>query len=65
MRGGKMPREKIYEEERVQLQFRLTADLRDRLRRQADRRAVSINYLIERALEEGVVRWEKEKRIAS
>jgi len=60
-----MPRAKEYVEERVQLQFRLSTDLRDRLRAQADRRAVSINFLIERALEESVLRWEKEKKIAS
>jgi predicted HicB family RNase H-like nuclease len=46
---------------RVQLQFRLTTDVRDRLRAEADRRAVSINFLIERALDEGLARWEKEK----
>jgi predicted HicB family RNase H-like nuclease len=60
-----MPRAKEYVEERVQLQFRLSTDLRDRLRREADRRAVSINFLIERALDESVTRWEKEKKIAS
>jgi predicted HicB family RNase H-like nuclease len=60
-----MPRTKDYVEERVQLQFRLTESLRDRLRKEADRRAVSINFLIERALEEGVTKWEKEKKIAS
>jgi predicted HicB family RNase H-like nuclease len=60
-----MPRAKDYVEERVQLQFRLTTDLRDRLRVQADRRAVSVNYLIERAIEDAVVKWEREKKIAS
>lgn len=60
-----MPRAKEYVEERVQLQFRLSTDLRDRLRTEADRRAVSINFLIERALDESVTRWEKEKKIAS
>jgi predicted HicB family RNase H-like nuclease len=60
-----MPRTKDYVDERVQLQFRLTESLRDRLRKEADRRAVSINFLIERALEESVVKWEKEKKIAS
>jgi predicted HicB family RNase H-like nuclease len=49
----------------VQLQFRLTAELRDRLRREADRRDVSVNFLIERALDDSVIRWEKEKKIAS
>jgi predicted HicB family RNase H-like nuclease len=60
-----MPRAKDYIDERVQLQFRLTTDLRDRLRTQADRRAVSVNYLIERAIEDAVVKWEREKKIAS
>ena len=60
-----MPRAKSYEDERVQLQFRLPESLRDRLREQADRRAVSVNFLIERAIEESVGRWEKEKKIAS
>lgn len=60
-----MPRAKDYEDERVQLQFRLPESLRDRLREQADRRAVSVNYLIERALTESVTRWEKEKKIVA
>lgn len=60
-----MPRTKDYVEERVQLQFRLTESLRDRLRKEADRRSVSINFLIERSLEESVIKWEKEKKIAS
>jgi predicted HicB family RNase H-like nuclease len=52
---------KVNGDGRVQLQFRLTTDVRDRLRAEADRRAVSINFLIERALDEGLARWEKEK----
>ena len=60
-----MPRAKEYEDERVQLQFRLPESLRDRLKVQADRRAVSVNYLIERSLEESVTKWEKEKRLTS
>jgi predicted HicB family RNase H-like nuclease len=59
-----MPRAKEYVEERVQLQFRLTESLRDRLREQAERRAVSINFLIERSLEESVAKWEKEKKLS-
>jgi predicted HicB family RNase H-like nuclease len=50
------------EEERVQLQFRLSASLRERLRKEAQRRNVSANLLIERALEEGLTKWEKEKK---
>jgi len=46
---------------RVQLQFRLSDELRNRLRSQAERRAVSVSFLIERAIEDGVTRWEKEK----
>jgi predicted HicB family RNase H-like nuclease len=46
----------------VQLQFRLSASLRERLRKEAQRRNVSANLLIERALEEGLTKWEKEKK---
>jgi predicted HicB family RNase H-like nuclease len=60
-----MPKAREYVDERVQLQFRLSTDLRDRLRAQAERRAVSVNYLIERAIEDAVVKWEKERKIAS
>jgi predicted HicB family RNase H-like nuclease len=60
-----MPKAREYVDERVQLQFRLSTDLRDRLRAQAERRAVSVNYLIERAIEESVTKWEKERKIAS
>jgi predicted HicB family RNase H-like nuclease len=45
----------------VQLQFRLQERTRDRLRAEAKRRNVSVNYLIEQALEERLTTWEKEK----
>ena len=56
-----MPRPKVYEDTRVQLQFRLPSKLRDRLKKQADRRLVSTNFLIEKSLEENLAKWEKEK----
>jgi predicted HicB family RNase H-like nuclease len=56
-----MPRERIYEEQRVQLQVRFQAEDRERLEREAERRGVSKNYLVERAVCEALDRWEKEK----
>lgn len=55
-----MPRPKQYEDDRVQIQFRLTTSLRDRLKNQADERMVATNFLIEKALEESLAKWEKE-----
>jgi predicted HicB family RNase H-like nuclease len=54
-----MPREKI--DSRVQMQFRLASKVRERLRKEAARRQVSINFLMEKALDESLARWEKEK----
>lgn len=56
-----MPRDRIYEEERVQLQVRFLPEDRERLEREAERRGVSKNYLVERAVCEALDRWEKEK----
>jgi len=36
---------------------------RDRLKRQADRRGVSVSYMVERALQESLTRWEAEELI--
>lgn len=47
--------------ERIQLQFRMSYKVRERLRKEAARRRVSVNYLIEKALEENLLKWEKEK----
>jgi hypothetical protein len=45
----------------VQVQWRLPVKLRDRLYAEANRRAVSASLLQERALEEHLDRWEKQK----
>ena len=55
-----MPRDKVYDE-RVQLQVRFTPEDRERLEKEAARRGVSKNYLVERAVCEALDRWEKEK----
>ena len=46
---------------RVQLNTRTQEATRDRLKVEADRRGVSVSYMVERALQESLVRWEKEK----
>jgi predicted HicB family RNase H-like nuclease len=55
-----VPRDKVYDE-RVQLQVRFTPEDRERLEKEAERRGVSKNYLVERATCEALDRWEKEK----
>lgn len=45
----------------VQLQFRLPAELRERLSAEANRRAVSVSLLLERAIEDNLDRWERQK----
>lgn len=54
-----------YPEDRVQMQIRLPLKLRKRLQKEADRRYVSKCLLAERALIEGLDRWEKEELVAS
>lgn len=49
------------DDDEVQIQIRLSTTLRDRLFAEADRRAVSVNLLAERALEQSVTVWEKQK----
>jgi len=48
-------------EEQVQVPLRVPRKLRERLQKEARRRAVSVNFLGERALADAVDRWEKEK----
>ena len=48
-------------DDRVQMQFRILPKNKDRLRKEATRRQVSTNYLIEKALDESLIKWEKEK----
>ena len=45
----------------AQIQFRLRTQLRERLYAEANRRAVSASLLIERAVEDHLERWEKQK----
>jgi predicted DNA-binding protein len=56
-----MPRQKVYDGERVQIQVRLPAELSDRLEAESERRHVSKTYLVERAIELAMPKWEKEK----
>jgi predicted transcriptional regulator len=56
-----MPRPKVYKNERIQIQIRLTTATRRRLEKQAAKRLVSKNLLAERAIEEALDRWEAEK----
>ena len=46
---------------RVQLNTRTQKRTRDRLKKQADRRGVSVSYMVERALQESLDRWEQEE----
>jgi hypothetical protein len=56
-----MPRARQYEDgERIQTQIRLPRVLHDRLRYQAESRMVSMNLLMERAIEAMMDGWEKE-----
>ena len=47
--------------EQAQIQFRLSNGLRSRLHAEAERRDVSVNYLIERSLVDALTKWEKQK----
>jgi predicted HicB family RNase H-like nuclease len=49
---------------RVQLNTRTQKKTRDRLKRQADRRGVSVSYMVERALQESLDRWEAENLLS-
>jgi predicted HicB family RNase H-like nuclease len=48
-------------DEQVQIQIRLTPELRKRLTAEADRRVVSVNLLAERAIEHALNLWEKQR----
>ena len=52
---------RLSDEQQVQMQVRLAVGLRDRLLAEADRRAVSVNLLVERAIEQAVTGWEKQR----
>lgn len=55
------PRTEEPAEEQKQIQLRLPAQTRERLRAEADRRSVSVNFLGERAIEQALDKWEKQK----
>jgi predicted HicB family RNase H-like nuclease len=48
-------------EDQVQIQIRLPRTLRERLHQEARRRAISVNFLAERAIANAIDQWEKEK----
>jgi hypothetical protein len=48
-------------DDRVATQFRLPAEMRERLEREAARRDVSINWLITRAVERALPAWEEQE----
>jgi len=58
-KGGRPPIKGV----RVQLNTRTQKRTRDRLKKQADRRGVSVSYMVERALQESLERWEDEELI--
>jgi len=58
-KGGRPPIKGV----RVQLNTRTQKRTRDRLKRQADRRGVSVSYMVERALQESLERWEAEELV--
>ena len=60
-----MPRPKTYKNERVQMQIRLPAKIRLRLEKESERRTVSKNFLVERAIEEMLEQWESEKLVTA
>ena len=59
-KGGRPPIKGV----RVQLNTRTQKKTRDRLKRQADRRGVSVSYMVERALQESLERWETEELVS-
>ena len=48
-------------DEQAQLNLRVPAILRERIQKEATRRTVSVNLLAQRALEEALTKWEKQK----
>lgn len=61
MTATKVPPKTLINDERVQMQFRIMPKSRDRIRKEAARRQVSTNFLLEKAIDESLARWEKEK----
>lgn len=60
-----MPRPKVYNKERIQMQVRLPAMVSKRLEKEAARRVVSKNFLVERAIAEALERWESEALVGA
>ena len=60
---GKVGRPPLKGGPRVQLNTRTQKRTCDRLKKQADRRGVSVSYMVERALQESLQRWETEESI--
>ena len=58
--GTKGYRSRTDDEQRT-LHIRLPDDLRNRLFIEAERRVVSVNFLVEKALESTLKTWEKQK----
>lgn len=56
-----MPRQLQYPEQRSQVQFRMPADLVERLEAEARRRGISKTQLAERIMIDGIPRMEKQK----
>jgi predicted DNA-binding protein len=46
-----MPRPRVYDQPRVATAVRLPKQLHERIQREADERQVSVNYIVERAIE--------------
>jgi predicted HicB family RNase H-like nuclease len=60
MASAKQYRDRTLDVE-TQVQFRCPQELRTRLADEARRRTVSMNYLIQRALEESLTKWERQR----
>lgn len=58
-------RPRMYDDDRVQIQIRIDPKLLQRLKKEALRRCVSKNLLVERAIEEALNTWEGESLVAS
>jgi hypothetical protein len=56
-----MARPTKYDEDRTQVQIRLTDSIRARLEKEAVRRRVSKTFLIEQMVIEQLPKWEKQK----
>lgn len=58
-------RPRKYNDDRVQMQIRISPKVKARLKKESERRIVSSNLLAERAIEEMLQVWEKERVVAS